>query len=495
MLKIIRLLLILPILTSLGYSQKLDISSEVFVLSSTSGKTDLFQRWKKDGVVGSESNVLVIRPFFFKDYDSTYNIVKSRLRKFDYSFGFQPSFSVGKVNRIQINQVFGKVRFKSFEIMLGRVSRTLDIFDTQENSENFIQSQNAIPIPKFEISIPNYTSILGKGMISVKGNFAHGWFGKQEFTKDYFLHQKSLYGKIGRNSSKIQFVAGFNNQIQWGGYSERLKNDTLSSIEGYLPSGFNYFVNTAFPFGFVSKIFPDNNTLFYDVANYGGNVLGSVDFGIKWKIKGLNILFYRQIPYDLGSLFSSLVNADDGIYGLNFDLRGKNYFLKQLKIEGIHTYNQGYYRSGIARTLNLADRHNKELHGYLNHGQYADGWSYQGQGIGTPFILDKQFVNSQYLPEKQENFAYFNQVKGIYLASDVMKFNYSFKTKVFFGNYRQTGGPYWPNNNDISQFFIVQGIQKDIFLNQTLGVEISYQNQGIVTTSTGLSIRYVRIWR
>ena len=368
----------------------------------------------------------------------------------------------------------------------------MGLVDTMLTSGSYIWSGNALPMPKIQISVPNYTSIIGHGLISLKGTFAHGWFGNQTYTQNYYLHQKSIYGRIGKPQWKINFYSGFNHQVQWGGFSPALVNNPYVAQNGYLPSDFNYFMNIAFPFSFVRKAFQPKIKIGVDSDNYGGNQLGSVDFAGEIKFKKMNVLIYRQLPYELGSLFSSLVNADDGIYGVSVKLLNPFFSIHKFTIEGFHSFNQGVYRSGISRLLNLKDNHFGEYHNYLNHGQYGDGWSYNNIGIGTPLILSNNELSSKIEQKNVFTFSSYNKVKSVIgmLEGKFLKFNYGIKCN--YSIYTQTN-----NISNLPKFtqFSFNAFSKFKIKNDC-SIMISYaMDKGeILNISNGITFSILKNW-
>jgi hypothetical protein len=422
------------------------------IIVSSSNNTAFWQRTNRNGNIPLASN---LGYFYFnthRNYDSTFNINK-KLKKFGYGYGFGVHANFGKNSQFLIPEGYLKFRYSGMELYIGRRKEIVGLTDSTLSSGSIIWSQNAMPIPKIQFSMPDYIGIFGSKLIYIKGSFAHGWFGNQFYVQDYFLHQKTLYGKIGKPNWKVHFFGGLNNQMQWAGYSDFIKNNAGSSKNGYLPFGFNSFFSAAFPLPYIRRKFPPNFTLLYDATGYGGNHIGSLDLATQIYSKIGRILLYRQIPYELGSLFTSLVNADDGIYGMSVKLKKSFYSINSITIEGIHTYNQGYYRAGIARLLNLPDRHFGELHRYFNHGQYNDGWSYFTNAIGTPLVLSNQQLNPENkLKDNQFLFSNYSQTKQIYFAVNGHIDNFTYLLKTNFGYHRATMGSYMVFNPSIFQF-------------------------------------------
>jgi Capsule assembly protein Wzi len=461
------------------------------LMGSTIGENPLWARSNTWGTMPLKSNGAFLGASIHKEYDSTYTIDR-KLKKTDWGFGVSAFSSISSEARIVLPEAYVKGRWRALELHVGRFKQVHGIgADNPVTSGGFIWSDNALPITKVQLAIPNYVSIAGKGLISIKGNFAHGWFGKQPYTINYYLHQKMLYGKLGKESWPVTMEAGLNNQIQWGGYSETLKDYKYSTDNGYFPSDFNAFLSAAFPLPYIRKKFPPKIKLEYDGANYGGNVLGSLDFGLNLRILNSKLKIYRQMPYETGSLFTSLVNADDGIYGLSLHIPKSSLPFTHLTIEGIHTYNQGIYRAGIARLFDIKDQHFGELHGYLNHGQYLEGWSNKKKGIGTP-LLPPDFEVSKL--NTINTFSSFNQVKGIYFGLQGNNPVGSYIIRTSFMNYRQTGGGYVPNNADISQISFSAKYSYQFRPNAIIDIQLAYDNEGFLKRNVGLILAWRRSW-
>lgn len=450
-------------------------------------------RSNQNGMVPLETNNVFTAVGLSKDYDSTFNLNK-KLNKTDIGFGLTMVANVGSANQIQLNEAFLKFRFFNLEAYIGRRREIVGITDSTQSSGALIWSGNAMPLPKIQISVPNFTPIFKSKFFFYKASFAHGWFGNQKYVQNYFLHQKTLYGKIGNSKWPINLTGGLNNQVHWGGYSDHIKNSPDASQNGYLPSGFNSFLSSAFPLPIIRKKFPPNITLLYDNLNYGGNHLGSLDLATEINLQSLTLLMYRQIPYELGSLFSSLVNADDGIYGLTLKLKNQFYSIDKITIEGLYTYNQGYYRSGIARLLGLPDKHNGELHRYFNHGQYNDGWSYNGNGIGNPLILsNNQIDKTDKLSDPQYLFSDYSQTKLIYLAISGNQKAIKYLIKSNYGIYRATNGPYISNNPSVPQFSFFSNLDYPI-KNINFSFSFGLDRGGMLENNFGFSFQASKSW-
>ena len=170
-----------------------EISAGFFLASNTN--TPYLLRANQFGTAPFKSGLFFVSPKIYKDYDSLYSTRTKRLRSIDYGFGIEPHMNMGTTNQILIPQAYLKARYRVFEFMVGRRREIMGLVDTNLTMGSYIMSGNALPIPKIEISFQNYVPIAGKGLLSIKGNFAQGWMGSTDSVKKFYLHQKSIYVK------------------------------------------------------------------------------------------------------------------------------------------------------------------------------------------------------------------------------------------------------------------------------------------------------------
>lgn len=206
---------VLPTCLAQVFTKNIKYQLETGGYFSTSRQTPFWLRSNQYGTVPLESQIITFSGMVHKDYDSTQN-GHHGLKKFSYGYALNPVINIGKVNMLLLPEAYLKARYGVFELYCGRKKEIVGLVDTLFTSGSYIWSGNSLPMPKIQISIPNYVSVIGKGLISIKGAFSHGWFGNQNFVQNYYLHQKWLYGKIGKDTWKISFFGGFNHQVQWG---------------------------------------------------------------------------------------------------------------------------------------------------------------------------------------------------------------------------------------------------------------------------------------
>lgn len=432
---------------------------------STSGVTPFWLRSNQYGIVPLPPPLLTFRGSTHKEYDSTKN-ESQKIKKFGYGYGFWGVANVGKQSGLLLPEAYVKVRYGAFEFYGGRRREIMGLVDTVLTSGSYIWSGNALPMPKIQVSIPNYKQI-GKSSIFIKGGFSHGWFGNQGEVKDYYLHQKWLYGRIGRENAKFKFYAGFNHQVQWGGITEN--KDPLYSKDGKLaPYPLYSYQFVLIPFlQKLVKLNPDKLTS-YDSGLAIGNHLGSADIGFEFENSITKLLFYKQQPYDFARSLYTMNNIEDGLYGLSLTLR-KHYIVKKVLIEYLYTASQGLFRFGKYKTSNYVENDN-----YFSHGQYIS-YNYNNLIIGTPFVL----LNDRGI--------YNNRIKAFsaYLNGTLMK-KYSY---LIGGTFSSNLGIYGANLSK-NQFSGKVNTNYSLKKNASLSSQVTFDIGTLYSKNIGLSIIY-----
>lgn len=410
-----------------------------------SDKTPFWLRANQYGLVPLNGPFLTLQGAAYKDYDSTMT-AQGRKKMFDIGYGAQAVMNMGKQAQFLLPEAYLKMRYGAFEFYAGRRKEIIGLIDTTLRAGSYIWSGNALPIPKIQLAIPNYVSILGKGLISIKGAFSHGWFGKQPYTEGYYLHQKWLYGKIGRDSWMFNFYGGINHQVQWGGYSESFKNNDILTKNGFFSADPFVFLNVVVPVYW--KIPASKEYTQYETLNRFGNHLGSIDIGFSIKTKFADIYFYRQSPYEDGQM-PEVILSMDGNYSLSLDLKNKRYISK-INFGYLDTRRQAGELTQFAKWLGKKETHYGEVQNYLNHGQYSEGWSYQNNGIGTPLIIANQDLTKDVQASDSQIFTIDNFVQAYYAAATgkIGKYNYLLKSSFT----SSSGIFYLPRASRLSQF-------------------------------------------
>ena len=285
---------------------------------------------------------------------------------------------------VLLQEAYLKGKFGIFELQAGRKKQIQGLADSTLSSGSYIWSGNALPMPMINLIVNDYWAPkFVKDVVGFKGNFAHGWFDNQRGdVADFYLHQKSFYGRLGKPNWLLKFYGGFNHQVQWGGTLKYSDPGNVSAKNGKIGTGLKEYV--------YMITGQSMNVVGADTAKYGyndgfnrlGNHLGSVDVGMEIDWSKAKIFFYRQSVYEDGSLYHGN-NITDGLHGIAYT-RKANQGLLKVVLEYLNTSSQG---GSIFNNSNV----NRGLDNYFNNSVYREGWTYQGKGIGTPLMtLDSE---------------------------------------------------------------------------------------------------------
>jgi hypothetical protein len=375
-----------------------------------------------------------------------------------------------------------KIRYGAFELFAGRKREIIGLVDTTLSAGSYIWSGNALAVPKVEISVPNYTPILKNGLISIKGNFAYGWLGSSDSVSNILLHQKSLYIRLGKPTWRFKLYGGFNHQVQWGGkvLYPRVDNGVLITHFGVDWESYLYVVSGTSLYTLDSLVVK-NNQATAEGGNRVGNHLGTVDLGLEYETDQHKWFLYRQSIYEAGALFY-LNNISDGLHGLSFTRKHANQGILKIVLEYLQTTNQGgpysSNRSPIEALRGAED--------YMNNGRYIDGWVYQRQTIGTPFIMPLRYTTG--LPQNLDPNPYRlvnNRVQAITVGALSRIKQFDLLTRLSFS---QNLGSYTiPLASTMSQISLQQQVSFPV-KQYVFTTTVAYDNAGVLKQNLGLSL-------
>ena len=272
-----------------------------------------------------------------------------------------------------LEEGYGRVGFRTWQLRAGRYHEVTSEIDPTLASGSFGISGNALPVPKVELAVTDYTPVpFTHGWVQFRGQFAHGWLGNGGEIKDVFLHQKSFYLRVGQR--RLTFYGGLTHFVQWGG--------TFPS--GPAPGRFKDYLRI------IRGASGDATDPVYlqgpvDIANALGNHILVPDFGVSFRKKDALLRLYTQTIFDKGIGDSSNTNkrdrldglkilGRDRLVGLSWETTHKR-LVQKILLEGIYTKYQG-------GPIIYNGRDN-----YYNNGTYAMGWFYQSRIIGTPLFI------------------------------------------------------------------------------------------------------------
>lgn len=478
--------------------EKLKYSFEIGVLGATSSTNPFWIRSNEYGEIPLESQVLTLRAEARKEYSGEVRDSKNK-RKLLLGYGARAVVNVGKSNQVLFSELYGKAKYGAFEFSAGRRKEIVGLVDSTLSMGSYVWSGNALPMPKIQISVVNYTPLLKNGLIAVKGNFAHGWFGSGDSTKNYFLHQKSLYVRVGKPAWRFKFYGGINHQVQWGGTPTVpfLQGGTNTFITKY-GSGLDAFlyVATGIPLQSLGY-YRGTNTASGEGGNRLGNHVGSVDLALEYDNKVIKWLLYRQSIYEDGSLFI-LSNISDGLTGLSIDFKGKQQGVQKVVLEYLDTSNQGGPQQSGNQTAFIP-----ELRGaddYFNNSTYEEGWTYRNQTIGTPFIMPLSASTGLSLGDfiggfkprgaVNPNLIINNRVKvwALGIQSKIKKVN--LLTRV---SYSENLGKYYLDTRELLMPVSIKqiSVQQQVafpFKKYNISAILAYDNAGVLKNNLGISL-------
>ena len=373
-----------------------------------------------------------------------------------YGYGAAVVLNAGTKSNLVLPELYASLRYKIFELYAGRRKETFGLCDSTLNTGSYSWSGNALPMPKITLQVPEYTVVpYTKGWLQFKGSYAHGWFGENRFVSHNFLHQKTLYLRLGKPQSQFKWYAGFNHQVQWGG---------LANYDARAVTNDQKFPSDLLAYWYVisgsgGKIGKVKKFSAFDSTNRVGNHLGTIDIGLEIDLKRSRLFIYRQNIYEDGSLYY-LNSINDGLNGISFTnlfaTRQKGKFsVHKILFEYLNTTSQGGRDFGTTPGTLGNDN-------YFNHQQFRDGWTYQGRVIGTPFVTNRfdskekfqgsDFHNGFENANNNRVQVYHVGVQG-YFGKDI-----AFLSKISFSkNYGTYGFPYPTTPRQYSGLLQVMG--------------------------------------
>jgi len=301
-----------------------------------------------------------------------------------------------------------KIENSFIKIFGGMEEEFFGFNDPQLSLGNLGYGNNALPIPKIVIATNGWqrTPILGD-VLSFKAYLAHGWFEKNRFQSQAFLHQKYLYLKANMIGKRLELAVGLNHNAQWGGSNR--------ANESAQPTGFKNFTRL-----FLARAGgPD--ALLTDRQNALGNHLGNYDLRGSYQFNGFKISNYWQFLWEDGGGLVPF-NWRDGMMGVsvtfdNFKLINKFVF------EIVRTNDQD------ARKMGKDGVPIFEPDNFFNNSVYKSGWTYKNNMIGSPLFININSENAQIA-----NIQNMVNAFHIALAGEYKNFDYMLRFTSFQNN-------------------------------------------------------------
>lgn len=455
---------------------------------ASNSQTPFWLRTNQYGIVPLRSPFFTIRAGFDRNYKVPNDSTLSQKSKFDWGFGINNILNISSSkSQLLWPEVYAKIKFGKFEIYGGRRRELLGLGDSTLSSGFMAWSGNALPFPKIQFQTIDFIPLkFIKNILSFKASYAHGWFTAPYITGAY-LHQKTLYLRLGKPSWSFRLYAGLNHQVQWGGKADYLVGSPVAE-NGQLPATFRDYISLIT--GSYPEDYSNSRYNSFDGANRIGNHLGSYDFALEWRKGKHNLLFYHQHPYEDASGLA-FQNFPDGLTGISWvrpNNLAKLFYLQKLVVEYLSTTNQS---GEVYNTLSQYQGSDS----YFNHGQYKEGWSYFNQTIGTPFIAPRTTLQPDIQLLSNSNFFPNNRIKMGYLGTEwIISKRILLQSRASFSrNYGYfNSSPVTPVNQFSCLFFAQTLLPR--FNKVLIKTALSFDQGGLFSPAWGSYISLKKMW-
>jgi hypothetical protein len=372
--------------------QRITPYAEIGALVSSPARTPFWLRANQFGIVPAQTPVAALRVGAYGTVALVDTSIRHR-RAWTLSYHAEFVGNAGKTNQLILPEAYVRVAHRALELVVGRRREVIGLVDTTLSSGSWAWSGNALPMPKIRFGTSGFTPLWRNGWLGVNAFIAHGWFANTDYMQHSFLHQKSTIWRLGKPSWGFRLYAGINHQVQWGGKSAYL--DPNLAVNGQLPGRLSDFGMVFLTLQARNKQGGANYTNF-DGFNRFGNHLGSYDFGLEIPGKNHNLFFYHQHPFEdaSGMIFA---NLPDGLSGIRITRKNVSTAVFQIKdflIEVLLTKSQSGSFLDLYGLSTL--RRGEGRDNYFNNSQYREGWAYQNQILGSPFITRYPDMKARY---------------------------------------------------------------------------------------------------
>ncbi|WP_159474354.1 capsule assembly Wzi family protein [Dyadobacter sp. 3J3] len=395
-------------------------------------------------------------------------------RLFQWSGGAELITNASKFSSVFFTDLYLAGKAGPLEISIGQRRESMGITDSTLTSGSLAMSQNARPYPKIQISTPNFVNIIPlNDIISFKFSYSDGLLGSSHINygnvsqiPDTYMHQKSLYLRLGGLSHKISLYAGFNHQAMWGG-EEKIFTGGLKTPEAY-----KYVI--------LGKPWAGSRV---------GNHFGTIDMAAEWRGNVWNVFFYRQSIYEDGSL-AKLTNIADGLNGLRIrrkyiDKKDLSFKLNSILAEFVYTKEQGGNTFDFDKGIFGRDN-------YFNHYIYAQGWSYKGRALGTPLIGPQNMYRDNIIRDNA-NFTANNRIIAFHLG---LKASWKKVDLLFKGTFSQNFGTYnLPFPSALNQTSLIIRAERPISIwnKSLLSISLAADKGKLYTNNSALTIGWRKV--
>lgn len=332
----------------------------------------------------------------------TYNKNISRNWSLDSGINFVTASS--KIPKAYIHQCYFDISWKKLNLSCGSKEYYHSMISRNKELSSGILAEgfNARPIPQVRIETKEYILIPHTNeYFSLKGHLSFGRYIDNKwqkeftglgrtFTENILYHSKSLMFKIGNTKKLVwDFEFGLIMATQFGGTQYIKQPDGTVEKRIEMPKGLNAYWKAIIPQS------GGKNTPESEQVNVEGNMLGSWNFILNYKLKDAKIKIYLEHFFeDQSQMFWEYGRWKDGLLGFEINLKKK--YLNTIVYETLNMNDQsgpllydGFWGQFPEYQISASDN-------YYNHSIYG-GWQHNGMSIGTPLIISPIYNKDKYI--------------------------------------------------------------------------------------------------
>ncbi|WP_449258316.1 capsule assembly Wzi family protein [Chlorobium limicola] len=322
------------------------------VILSAQDEQPFWLRSNQHGRFGTDGNLFYSRLLLNKQDD--------KKKQFDWIYGIDITGRTGNDADVALTEAYAGIRYKNLNLTVGRKSEFFGLADSLLTAGPELYSSRAPNIPKIALSTNGFVNLTED--FAINAYLAHGWMEEDRYVQNAYLHQKYLYLRYGTESPStgINLYAGLHHVVLWGG------TDRVTGFQ--FPAGIDDFAKV-----FIGKE-GDSDASANDQSYALGNHLGSIEYAVQFKGCDRDWFLYAHTLFEdsSGLVGAGLTKPGDFLVGLSLINKQPGTPIKRVNVEYLDTTGESMNSDGSGS--------------YFYHYEYGSGWTYEGYGIGHPFI-------------------------------------------------------------------------------------------------------------
>lgn len=291
---------------------------------------------------------------------------------------------------VWLQQFYGEIKYRGVFLSVGMKERKSPLFNDRLGSGDFVQSNNARPVPQVRVGFVDFQDIpLTRGWVQIRGELAYGRYVQDSWLEHHYNYRnsfittgawfnyKSAYLR-SKPSMPFSVTAGMQMGGQFAG-TARTYRDGVMVNEDIYDLTFKSFWHMLVPGAGGSNV-GDSEYVY-------GNTVGSWDVMARYRFQdGTRVKAYVQWPFEDGSGIGKL-NGFDGIWGLEYESGNPEAIVAGAVVEYIDFTNQSgpiHWAPGNTPGTWMTTPSTGNDSYYTNF--RFNSYSNLGMSQGTPFI-------------------------------------------------------------------------------------------------------------